>query len=153
MSVNVRDLNPRGVELDYDSIDEAFPNVDAGLVPFGSWVLVQKRSPMTRTRGGIDLPDETQQTEFWNTQVCKVIALGPVAYRNRDTLEPWPEGDWVQPGDFIRVPKYGGDTWWVPLSSDQKGRYRTSRAYFQNFKDLDLIGAITCNPLDVVAYI
>ena len=97
MIANVSDMVDRGVELDYDSIEEAFPSVDCGHVPFGSWVLVQKRSPMTRTRGGLELPDETQQTEFWNTQVCKVIALGPVAYKNRDTLEPWPEGDWVKP--------------------------------------------------------
>jgi hypothetical protein len=71
--------------LDYDSLDQAFPEADAGLVPFGSRVLVQKRSPREVTRGGIVVPHETQETEFWNTQVAKVIALGPAAFKNRDS--------------------------------------------------------------------
>lgn len=160
MAVSIGNL-PARVELDYDSIDEAFPAVDAGLRPFGSWVLVQKRSPMTRTKGGIAIPVDSQETEFWNTQVCKVISLGPVAFKNRDTLEPWVEcrGDdgefkpWCSPGDYIRVPKYGGDIWKVPLTEEMGDRYRSNQAFFQNFRDLDVIGAITCNPLDVVAYI
>ena len=152
---------PASIELDYDSIDEAFPEVDVGLRPFGSWVLIQKRSPMTRTRGGIEIPIDTQETEFWNTQVAKVVALGPVAFKNRDTLEPWVEcrgedGEfvpWCKGGDYVRVPKYGGDLWPVPLPKAWGSRYRTQTAFFQNFRDLDLIGSITCNPLDVVAYI
>ena len=161
MAVSIGDAVPGRVEIDYDSIDEAFPEVDPGLRPFGSWVLVQKRSPMTRTRSGFVLPDETQETEFWNTQVCKVIALGPVAFRNRDTLDPWIEcqgedGEfkpWCKAGDYVRVPKYGGDVWFEHLPAEWGDRYRTEKAFFQNFRDLDLIGAITCNPLDVVAYI
>jgi len=72
--------------LDYESIDQAFPEADPGLVPFGSRVLVQKRSPRETTRGGIVVPHETQETEFWNTQVAKVITLGPAAFKNRDSL-------------------------------------------------------------------
>jgi co-chaperonin GroES (HSP10) len=100
--------------LAYDSIEQAFPDVAPGLRPFGSRVLVQIRTPMRKTRGGIHLPEESRETEQWNTQVAKVIALGPVAYCNRDTLEKWPEGEWCQPGAFIRCPKYGGDRWEVP---------------------------------------
>jgi co-chaperonin GroES (HSP10) len=101
--------------LDYDSIDQAFPEADPGLVPFGSRVLVQKRSPREVTKGGIVVPHETQETEFWNTQVAKVIALGPAAFKNRDSLEVWPEGDWCEIGAYVRVPKYGGDKWFVDL--------------------------------------
>ena len=133
--------------LAYESIDQAFPEADPGLKPFGSRVLVQVRTPMTKTRGGIHLPDESRETEFWNTQVAKVIALGPVAYRNRDTLELWPEGEWVQPGAFVRVPKYGGDRWEVPVPSSQDD------ALFVLFNDLELNGEITGDPLDMVAFI
>ena len=129
-------------------IDQAFPEADPGLVPFGSRVLVQKRSARTVTPGGIYVPEETQQTEFWNTQVAKVISLGPVAFKNRDTLEAWKEGDWCTPGTYVRVPKYAGDRWFVEIPESEG-----LRACFVIFNDLDLIGEITCDPLDVIAYL
>ena len=133
--------------LAYDSLDQAFPDVDPGLKPFGSRVLVQIRTPMRRTRGGIELPEESRETEQWNTQVSKVISLGPVAYRNRDTLEVWPEGEWIQPGAFVRCPKYGGDRWEVPVPGS------VDLAMFTMFNDLDLVGEITGDPLEMVAFI
>lgn len=135
--------------LDYDSIDQAFPEVDPGLIPFGSRVLVQKRSPRTVTKGGIIISDDTQETEFWNTQVAKVITLGPVAFKNRDTLEVWPEKEWCEVGAYVRVPKYGGDTWFVDLPEE----VGMEKACFVLFNDLDLIGQITCDPMDVIAYL
>ena len=47
----------RTSSLAYDSIDQAFPEVDPGFIPFGSRVLVQIRTPMLTTRGGIVVPD------------------------------------------------------------------------------------------------
>src|SRR3954470_639267 len=81
-------------------LDEAFPVVNPNYRPFGERVLVQIRSPKRKSAGGIMLPDEVRDTEKWNTQVAKVIALGPTAFKSRTTLEGWPEGDWCQPGDF-----------------------------------------------------
>jgi len=139
--------------LDYDSIEQAFPEADPGLVPFGSRVLVQKRSPREVTKGGIVVPHETQETEFWNTQVAKVIALGPAAFKNRDSLEVWPEGEWAQPGAYVRVPKYGGDKWFVDLDDITRQKTGADKACFVLYNDLDLIGEITCNPMDVIAYL
>jgi len=134
--------------LAYDSIEEAFPEADPGLIPFGSNVLVQIKTPMLRSRGGIALPQESRDTEQWNTQVAKVIALGPVAFCNRDTLELWPEGKWATPGTFVRCPKYGGDRWEVEVSGSQ------DHALFVLFNDLDLSGEIPeDNVLEVVSYI
>lgn len=141
------------LQLAYDSIEQAFPEVDPGLVPFGSRILVQKRSPRTVTRGGIIVPDETQETEFWNTQVAKVITLGPVAFSDRGTLEVWPEGKWCEPGIYVRVPKYGGDTWFVDLPDEVRQATGVEKACFVLFNDLDLIGQITCDPMDVIAYL
>lgn len=129
-----------------DALAEAFPAVDAGVQPFGSRVLVQIRTSISVTGGGIILPENTKDTEKWNTQVAKVIAIGSLAYKNRNTQEPWPEGQWCQPGDFVRVPKYGGDRWEVPLNKDDK-------AMFVIFNDLDIIGKVTGNPLAVKAFI
>jgi co-chaperonin GroES (HSP10) len=139
--------------LDYESIDQAFPEADPGLVPFGSRVLVQKRSPREVTKGGIVVPHETQETEFWNTQVAKVIALGPAAFKNRDSLEVWPEGEWAEVGSYVRVPKYGGDRWMVDIDDVTRQATGVEQACFVLYNDLDLIGQITCNPMDVIAYL
>lgn len=125
---------------------EAFPDVHPGIQPFGSRVLVQIRTPRRISRGGIILSAETQDTEKWNTQVAKVISVGPLAFKNRNTQETWPEGDWCKPGDFVRVPKYGGDRWEVPIN-------KTDSAMFVIFNDLDIIGQVTGDPLAIKAFI
>ena len=135
------------VEFSYADVDEAFPPCDPGVVPFGSRVLVQVRSPKTKTKGGIILTAETRETDAWNTQVAKVLSVGDLAFKNRNTQEPWPEGSWCQPGDFVRVPKYGGDRWTVK-TDDGEGE-----ALVVIFNDLDLIGRVTGDPLAVKAFI
>jgi co-chaperonin GroES (HSP10) len=144
---------PGGVILQYDDLEQAFPGVDPGCTPFGSRVLVQKRSLRKATKGGILVPEETQETEFWNAQVAKVISLGPGAFKNRDTLTEWPEGAWCQEGAYVRVPKYGGDKWFVNLPDAQSARLGVRRACYVIYNDLDIIGEITCDPLEVVAYL
>jgi len=71
-----------------DALGEAFPAVSAGVLPFGSRVLVQIRTPRKITKGGIILATDTKDTEKWNTQVAKVISIGPLAFKNRDTQQP-----------------------------------------------------------------
>ena len=93
--------------------ENLFPVIDPNLRPFGSRVLVQIRRARTRSRGGIIFSDQTKDTELDNTCVAKVISVGPLAYRNRNTMELWPEGEWCGIGDFVRVPRYGGDRWTV----------------------------------------
>jgi co-chaperonin GroES (HSP10) len=129
-----------------DAFAEAFPDVHPGIQPFGSRILVQIRTPRKVTRGGIILAADTQDTEKWNTQVAKVISVGPLAFKNRNTQEPWPEGAWCKPGDFVRVPKYGGDRWEVPVNKNDS-------AMFVIFNDLDIIGQVVGDPLAVKAFI
>lgn len=133
------------VELAYESIDEAFPKVEAEVAPLGSKVLFQIKRAVKRTKGGIWLADETVDTENQNTQVAKVIAIGPLAFKSRNTGEPWPEGAWVKVGDFARVPKYGGDAWSVRLQDK-------SEVQFRMFNDLEILGLVTGDPLKVNAY-
>ena len=133
-----------------DAMKAAFPEVNPGVQPLGSRILVQIRTPKSKTSGGIILVDDTKDTEKWNTTVAKVVAIGPLAFKNRDTLKSWPEGDWVHAGDFIRAPKYGGDRWEVPYI-DEDGDEQN--AMFVIFNDLDIIGKITGDPLAVKAFI
>jgi co-chaperonin GroES (HSP10) len=134
------------VEFDYGSIEEAFPACDPGVEPFGSRVMVQIRTPKKATKGGIILLDDARETEGWNTQTAKVVAVGPLAFRNRNTMELWPEGTWCAPGDFVRVPKYGGDRWTVKVEGGDD-------ALIVIFDDLNIVGKITGDPTKVKAFL
>lgn len=129
------------------TLAEAFPDVDPGNVPLGPRVLVQLRRTSKATKSGIVLVEETKDTMKWNNQVAKVVALGPLAFRNRETNEPWPEGMWVQPGDYIRVPRWNGDRIEVPVADSD------DPVIFVVFNDNEIITKIVGDPLAVRTYI
>lgn len=128
-------------------LDWYFPKVDPGNIPLGARVLVQLRRTKETSRGGIVLPSDTKETEKWNNQVAKITLLGPLAYRNRETKEPWAEGVWVQEGDFVRVPRWGGDRWEVQVEGEKEA------VTFCIFNDHEVITKITTDPLKVLAFI
>ena len=64
-------------------------------------------------------------------------------------MADWPEGAWASPGDYVRVTKYGGDRWELPIP----GREQGESAIFAIVNDLDLTGLITGNPLEMKAFI
>lgn len=133
------------------TLDEAFPAIDPGLRPMGGRILVQfKQTPKKTTASGIILTAETKETERWNTQVAKVVAIGPLAFKKRDTMEPWPEGSWCGIGDYIRVPKWGGDRVEIPFT-DSDGQEDV--ALFSVFNDHECISSITGDPLKIRAFI
>lgn len=135
------------INIAYDSLADAFPEVDPNCVPCGSSVVVQLKRSKSVTAGGIILTTDSKQTEQWNTQVAKVVAVGPLAYHNRDTMQPWPEGAWVKPGDFVRVPKYGGDRWTVQIGAGDD-----NEIHFIMFNDLD-VRAVVPDPLAMKVYV
>jgi co-chaperonin GroES (HSP10) len=129
----------------------AFPSVDPGAKPLGGRVLVQiRRSKKKTTKAGIVLVEETKETEKWNTQIGKVIEMGALAFRKRDSMEPWPEGAWCQAGDFIRVPKWGGDRWEVKVPGED---HNEDPALFMIINDHEVIAKITGNPLETRAFL
>lgn len=130
------------------ALREAFPEVDPGAKPVGGRILVQwRQTKKTVTSSGIVLVEETKETEKWNNQVAKVIAIGPLAFKKRDTLEPWPEGNWVEVGDYVRMPKWGGDRWEVPFGDGEE------TALFSVFNDHEVIAKVTGDPLKVKAFL
>ena len=129
-----------------DALQEAFPTANPGIHPFGSRILVQIRSPKTKTASGIIIDNGSRDTERWNTQIAKVISVGALAFKNRNSMEPWPEGSWCAPGDYVRVAKYGGDRWEVPLPNGETALYVI-------FNDLDIIGRVEGDPLAIRAFI
>jgi len=128
----------------------AFPSVDPGAKPLGGRILVQLRRTKKKTSGsGIILVEETKETEKWQNMVAKVIHVGPLAFKHRDTMQAWPEGSWCEPGDFIRVPKWGGDRWEVEVP----GQPDEDPALFAVFNDHEVIAKVLGNPLNMKAYL
>lgn len=137
--------------MDYlaeQTLEEAFPAIDPQLKPFGSRVLVQIKQPVKKSKSGIYISSGEQAAERENTQVGKVIALGPLAYRNRQTMQLWPEGEWIAVGDYVRVPRYGGDRYYLPNPDDKE-----APALFVVFDDLNMMGMIMGDPLKMKAFV
>lgn len=128
-------------------LQEAFPEVDCGQQPLGNRVIVQIRRVKKVSAGGIELVSDTKETEKWNTTVAKLIKLGPLAFKNRNTAESWPEGAWVEVGDFVRVPRWGGDRWEVVVEGEREP------ALFVVFNDHELITKVLGDPLKIKAFI
>jgi co-chaperonin GroES (HSP10) len=128
-------------------LQDAFPVVDPGAVPLGARVLVQMRLPKKRmTSSGIILAAETVDTEKAQNPVGKVVAIGPLAFKKRDTMEPWPEGSWVELGDFVRVPRWTGDRWEIQVSKDDV-------VQFMLMNDHEVIAKLTSDPLEMRAFV
>jgi co-chaperonin GroES (HSP10) len=128
----------------------AFPAVEPGALPLGGRILVQLRRAVKKTKSGIFLPHETQETEKWQNMVAKVIALGPLAFKHRDTMQGWPEGTWCQVGDYIRVPKWGGDRWEVQVPGEKEFE---EPSLFMILNDHEVIAKLTGDPLSMKAFL
>jgi co-chaperonin GroES (HSP10) len=129
----------------------AFPSVDPGAKPLGGRVLVQlRRTKQKTTSAGIILVEETKETEKWQNMVAKVIEIGPLAFKHRDTMQPWPEGSWCSVGDYIRVPKWGGDRWEVKVPDCAE---HEDPALFMVLNDHEVIAKLTGDPLAMRAFL
>ena len=129
----------------------AFPSVDPGAKPLGGRILVQlRRTKKKSTSAGIILVEETKETEKWNNMVAKVVEIGPLAFKHRDTMKDWPEGSWCVAGDYIRVPKWGGDRWEVKVPGDDD---LEDPALFMILNDHEIIAKVTGDPLAMKAFL
>lgn len=139
------------VAVDPAELAWAFPSVDPGAKPLGGRILVQLRRTKKKTSSaGIILVEETKETEKWNNMVAKVIAIGPLAFKHRDTMQSWPEGTWCVEGDYIRVPKWGGDRWEVKVPGEND---KEDPALFMILNDHEAIAKVTGNPLAMRAFV
>jgi hypothetical protein len=62
----------------------------------------------------------------------------------------WPEGSWCEAGEFIRVPKWGGDRWEVPVPGEEANE---ERALFMVLNDHEVIAKLTGDPLAMRAFL
>lgn len=131
-----------------DAIRTEYPDVMPPVYPTGINIMVQLRKPgnfkMLPNGQKLWIPDEAVDADKARAQTALVRALGPTAFRHRQTLQLWPEGYWCVPGQFVRTPMYGGDRIEVPLSEDKR-----DFALFVVFRDQDCLGVVTGDPLAI----
>lgn len=140
-------IQPGGAAREMMTLEEAFPVVDPLMAPLGNSVIVQMRRVKSKTKGGIILAGESKDWDASMIRVGKVIAIGPLAYKKREDLTPWPEGAWVKVGDYVRVPVHAGvDGWKVWIAPEEW-------IQFSSFNDYDIKNKISGNPLDVIDYV
>lgn len=109
-----------------------FPDVTPGARPCGNQVLVQFRTLKSVSKGGIVLANDTKEFNNGNTQIARVVGLGQIAYKDRNTGEEWKEGAWANVGDIVIVPRWGGFRFEVPIPGTE------DKAIFAIFEDFNL---------------
>jgi co-chaperonin GroES (HSP10) len=137
-------------EADPAELTWAFPDVKPGQAPYGGRVIVQLRR-VKKNAGKIILVEETKENEKWNNMIGKVVSIGPLAFKNKDTMASWPEGSWAEVGDYVRVPRWGGDRWERPVTGEENGDLNP--VLFMTINDHELIAKVTDNPLSFKAYV
>jgi len=76
--------------------------------PMNWKVLIQPNEIKAETKGGILLPDKVKENEQILTAHGTVMAVGELAYRERDTGERWKQEIVPQVGDKVTYGKYAG---------------------------------------------
>jgi len=135
---------------DEQELKWAFPEVSPGQKPFGGRVVVQLRRIKKTTASKIILVAETKETEKWQNMIGRVVEIGPLAFKNRETMESWPEGSWASVGDYVRVPKWGGDRWEREVPNEEGNE---DPVLFMTINDHELIARVTDDPLSFKAYV
>ena len=113
-------------------VQDHFPEVDPGVKPCGNQILVQFRTLKQKTSGGIVLVEDTKEFNNGNTQIARVVRIGQIAFRDRNTGETWKEGAWAEVGDIIIVPRWGGFRFEVPIPGSD------DTAIFAVFEDFNV---------------
>jgi co-chaperonin GroES (HSP10) len=93
--------NDQWISGDEDNVSDPSP---LPTIP-GYNVLVRPVSIKAKTKGGILLPDSTVDDMSYLTTVGKVLAVGNLAYQDKDKF---PSGSWCEVGDYVCYGKHAG---------------------------------------------
>ena len=58
-------------------------------IPMGWKILIQPNQTKSKTKGGIILPSKAKESEAYLTAHGEVVAVGELAYRDRNTGDRW----------------------------------------------------------------
>ena len=73
--------------------------------PTGWRILILPYKGSGKTKGGILMADETIERNTLATVVGYVLAVGPLAYEDK---EKFPSGPWCKKGDWVMIGRYAG---------------------------------------------
>ncbi len=118
-------------------VKQHFPDIATGVKPVGNQIVVQLRQVKEKTSGGIYLAEDTRSIKKDNTQVSRVVAVGQIAFKHRETGETWKEGAWANVGDIVLTPLWGGFRFEVP--------HPEGPIIFALFEDFHIKGVIEDN--------
>ena len=76
--------------------------------PLNWKILIQPAEISTETKGGIILPETAKDNQQILTAHGTVVAIGELAYRDRDTGAKWRQETTPKIGDFVTFGKYAG---------------------------------------------
>lgn len=93
-----------------------YPDINPGVRPVANRVLVQIALVAEKTAGGIILAADSRDADQATTAEAKVLAIGPIAFKDRQTGTDYAGAPWYAVGDIVRVPKLGGDRFKVKTS-------------------------------------
>jgi hypothetical protein len=114
-----------------------FPEVDCGREPLGNKITVQLML-VPKKKGSIILAVDTQEFNKNSTVVCRIIKIGPIAFRDRSSGDTWKEGAWCQVGDVVLMPRYGGfNRVEIPLQDDPD-----QKVIFCTYNDYEVVDKV-----------
>ena len=73
--------------------------------PTGFRLVILPLTLKSKTKAGLHLTDETIEQAQVTTNICKILKVGPDAYKDK---ERFPNGPWCKEGDWIIIAKYAG---------------------------------------------
>jgi co-chaperonin GroES (HSP10) len=89
-----------------ETTDLSHPDPDlTGFRITGHKLLLRPLHIEGKTKGGLLLASKTQHDLSYLMNICKVLAVGPRAYK-QDIFEE--TGPWCGVGDFVLIPRLGG---------------------------------------------
>ncbi len=120
-----------------DYIKQNFPEINIGVKPSGNQIVVQLRQIKEMSAGGIVYAKPTRDINQDNTEIARLISVGQIAYKHRETGEVWKEGAWASVGDIVITPQWGGFRFKVP--------HPEGEITFAVFEDFHIKGVIEDN--------
>jgi co-chaperonin GroES (HSP10) len=95
---NIVDINERPLKKKNNELEKV-------PVPTGFRIVLFPLLLKKKTKAGLHLTDETIEQSQIATNICKVLKVGPDAYKDK---ERFPNGPWCKEDDWVLITKYAG---------------------------------------------
>lgn len=95
---------PDATPDDLFQLEQAFPEIECPYDPLGIWCVVQDKSVVEKTKGGIYLADTVKEANEWQESVGRVLAMGPMCFHDELSSDPnakLPGWEKLKPGSIV----------------------------------------------------